>query len=143
METKAPSPGEKYLFHIFPWEARMSLWVETPQLMDTVSGQSLLAFENANWSLDEAQWLDEERVRLYLRCYPGDHSPSSFEVMIDCQQKQARLRDGEPVPLRDLEKVLEETLCRQVKPPPTTPSQPAWRRQIAVFLKRWFGLGQL
>ncbi len=71
----------------------MSLWIESPELIDAQSGQILLRFSDSNWSLDHARWLDNETVELSLRKYPGDHHPSSFNVIIDCRQKQASLMD--------------------------------------------------
>ena len=72
METKYPSPDGRYIFQIDAWEARMSLWVESPKLIDTQSGQDVFSFKDANWSLDGADWLDADRVKIFLRKYPGD-----------------------------------------------------------------------
>lgn len=53
-EARSTSPGGRYVVYVDAWEARMSLWVETPELVDTQTGRTLLGFRNTNWSLDEA-----------------------------------------------------------------------------------------
>ena len=106
METKFPSPNKKYLFQIEPWEARMSLWVETPCLIEVQNKAKLFDLRGTDWSLDSAQWLNEERVTLSLRRYPGDHSPRVFEVVIDCLANQATF-DGTGTTLDQIEPYLE------------------------------------
>jgi len=112
METKYPSPDGTYLFQIYPWEARMSLWIESPELIDTRSGQSLLRFYDSNWSLDHAQWLDDSTVELSLRKYPGNHTPSSLEVVLDCRRKTASLLGAPAVAVSELESAMDALLTR-------------------------------
>ncbi|BCM91476.1 hypothetical protein IAD21_03349 [Abditibacteriota bacterium] len=109
--TKYPSPTGKYLFQISPWEARMSLWIESPALLKADTNQTIFTFKNSNWSLDSADWLDTERVKMSLRRYPGDHNPSSFEVELNCLTFQATI-DGQTFDFAALEKHLE-VLYRQ------------------------------
>ena len=72
------SPDGRFLISISAWEARMSLWIESPTLSERDSGEQLLAFTDQNWSLDSADWLDEAVVVLNLRKYPGNHRPPSY-----------------------------------------------------------------
>lgn len=68
-------------------------------------------FNDANWSLDHAQWLDDATAELSLRRYPGDH-PSSGQVTIDCQQTTASLMGAPAITLKDLEGALDALLTR-------------------------------
>lgn len=106
-ELKYPSPGGTYVFHIYPWEARMSHWIECPKLVEVASGASLLSFKDSNWSLDRAEWLNASTVSVTLRKYPGDHTPSGFEVTLDCTAKTAALADR-VIPLNKLETELQK-----------------------------------
>lgn len=130
LETKYPSPTGKYHFQIAPWEARMSLWIESPALLKAKNDEVIFTFDNPNWSLDSAEWLNEEHVKMTLRRYPGDHTPSSFEVEVDCDAKQATVgRDA--IPLDALEKHLE-SLCQ----PSQRKIQPAAPGRLASLLSR-------
>lgn len=111
MEAKFRSPSGTYLIEIHPQEARMSHTIQTPRLLERESGRSLFDFSTSLWSLDNARWLDEVQVQLSLRRYPGDHSPSVFEVLIDCERKFASL-DGQSIALSELEKYLEAWYLR-------------------------------
>jgi hypothetical protein len=112
METKYPSPDGCYYFRIYPWEARMSLWIECPDLIEAGSGQSLFRFGDSNWSLDHAEWLDYTTAELKLRKYPGNHSPSSLTATIDCVQQTASLMGAPAIPLRELESAMDAALSR-------------------------------
>lgn len=110
-EVQSTSPSGRYQVRVDPWEARMSLWVETPELVDSVIGTTLLAFADPNWSLDAAAW-QGERVTLTLRRYPGDHVPSQFEVVVDCAALSATVQSM-PVPsLAAIEPALERACAR-------------------------------
>jgi hypothetical protein len=106
-EHKYPSPDGRFVFHIFPWEARMSLWIETPNLVEVASGERLVRFKDSNWSLDGATWLDSGRVTMTLRKYPGDHTPGNFEVTVDCAARTAAVA-GRMVPLTAVERELQK-----------------------------------
>ena len=88
----------------------MSLWVEPPELIDTVANETLLRFANERWSLDQATWRSPTVVALLLRRYPGDHSPSQLEVVIDCPARTATLGALTDVPLSGLEGALDQAL---------------------------------
>ena len=107
-ENKYPSPSGKYVFHVVAWEVRMSLWVESFTLAEAASGTPVLRLSDSNWSLDTAEWLDDSRVTMQLRKYPGDHTPSSFQVLVDCETKMAELADEPAIPLPTLEQALKE-----------------------------------
>lgn len=115
-ENKYLSPTGKYLFQIVAFEMRMSHWVASFTLVEAASGALLLRLSDSNWSLDTAQWLDESRVTLQLRKYPGDHTPPSLTVLVDCQAKMAEVMGQPAIALPNLEQELEE-LYGQSKPP--------------------------
>ncbi len=102
-DQKFPSPTGSYFFFISPWEARMSHWIESPELLDSISGTPILRFQDPNWSLDHAEWLSESIVKLQLRKYPGDHTPSSFAVTIDCEKQTTQVQDPTAIPLEKVE----------------------------------------
>jgi hypothetical protein len=103
------SPSGRFEITISAWEARMSLWIETPTLRDTATGETLLSFEDGNWSLDAADWRSGSVVALDLRKYPGNHRPSSVVATVDCVARMAEVA-GETVPLNRLEGALEKSL---------------------------------
>jgi hypothetical protein len=112
--VKSTSPGGRYQWRIYPWEVRMSLWIETPQLYDTAAGRALLDFKDTHWSLDAVEWLDDSRARITLRRYPGDHQPPSLEALVDCAAGRAEV-GAEPVAGLDQ---LEAALARALRPRP-------------------------
>jgi hypothetical protein len=59
--------------------------VESPTLVDTETGATLLNFADENWSLDRAEWTSDAQVRLSLRKYPSDHLPTQLVATIDCR----------------------------------------------------------
>ena len=54
----------------------MSLWIETPSVLDKATGELLLSFKDSHWSLDAARWVSDSTVELTLRKYPGNHLPA-------------------------------------------------------------------
>ena len=114
----------------------MSLWVETPRLVATQDGQGVFDLLGTNWSLDSAHWHDDERVRLSLRRYPGDHHPPAFEVEIDCPTKQAT-SNGDSFPALSIEGYLEELYHHsQVK---AQPDEPTPLQRLRSAWARFFG----
>ena len=99
----------------------MSLWVETPTVSDKVTGEVLLAFENTNWSLDAADWVSDSVVQLWLRKYPGAHTPPGVMVTLDCGARTAQVGEM-TVPLQDVERTLDRTLAWPQAPAPKPPS---------------------
>jgi hypothetical protein len=91
----------------------MSLWIESFTLAEAASGEVVYRPGDSNWSLDSADWLSDSRVKMDLRKYPGDHTPSSFEVVIDCETKTAEIAGSgkPPVPLRELESALRDFMA--------------------------------
>ena len=105
-EEKYLSPTGTYVFHIAAWEARMSHWIESFTLVELASGASVLRLRDSNWSLDTAEWLSESEVRMQLRKYPGNHTPSSFEVRVNCEAQTAQVNGGLPMSLNKVEPAL-------------------------------------
>ena len=94
----------------------MSHWIEPPELIDTVSGRTLLAFVDTTWSLAVATWRSDTEVAMTLRKYPGDHAPSFFEVLIDCEKGTAVV-GSEACNLASLEQVLARACVRSRQTP--------------------------
>lgn len=105
-QHKFPSPDKRYDFLIHSWEARMSLWVESPSLYDHQTKQILFRFHNPNWSLEKAEWENDTVVVLTLQKFPGAHTPPFFEVTIDCNTRTATMSEIPRIPLRRLERIL-------------------------------------
>ena len=112
-ETKSISPTGRYMVQIFPWEVRMSHWIETPQLLDTHTQQRLISFEDSTWSLNQADWQSNSVVKLSLRRYPGNHTPSSVEVLVDCEHDRATVEGTVVEGLANLEAALERAIGRR------------------------------
>ncbi|MEO8671341.1 MAG: hypothetical protein ABI411_08515 [Tahibacter sp.] len=109
-ELKSISPDGRYLIHIDAWEARNSLWVESPRLSEAKSGAILLRFHSTMWSLDRARWLSEHEVELTLRKYPGNHAPADLVAVVDCVHGSASVAESAAVALDQLEALLERQL---------------------------------
>lgn len=107
-DAKFVSPTKRYAFSVSPWEARMSHWIDSFALCEVASGAVVFSPADSNWSLDGASWLGESTVLLSLRRYPGDHSPSIFEVTVDCDARTAELKGRPAIPLPALDSALEE-----------------------------------
>lgn len=105
-ELRAASPDGRFTIEVIPWEARMSHWVETPQLYDRLTQRVLWRCQDSCWSLTRASWLDDRQVELWLRRYPGDHVPPELCCWIDCARGRARLADGAELELAELERAL-------------------------------------
>jgi hypothetical protein len=108
--TDSESPSGRFRIAISAWEARMSLWIETPTLRDNVTGEILLSFKDSNWSLDGARWLSDSVVEFTLRKYPGGHLPAQVVAIVDCAQRNSKIGPTEVQSLADLESALERAL---------------------------------
>jgi hypothetical protein len=108
--TDSESPSGRFRIAISAWEARMSLWIETPTILDTETKEILLSFRDSNWSLDAARWLSDSVVELTLRKYPGNHLPSNVLVVLDCAHRNAKVGPTEVQSLADVEPTLERAL---------------------------------
>lgn len=110
LETASTSPSGRWHIEIHAWEARNSLWVQSPLIRDGEAAAVVLQFADANWSLDTSTWLSDDVVRLSLRKYPGNHDPGAVEVTVDCGNAIAALANGRAVLLSGLETLLDQQL---------------------------------
>lgn len=106
-ETKFPSPTGRYVFRVYPWEVRMSLWIDTPELFDLSTQQPLFRLTDARWTLDTAEWESDFVVTITLRKYPGDHFPPAFVARINCEKQAASVDGATNTDLAHLERTLE------------------------------------
>jgi hypothetical protein len=97
--VKSNSPDGQFQVRVEAWEARMSLWVESPEICNAGTGETLLQFVSEMWSLDKANWKTNELVELTMRKYPGNHTPAQLTVVVDCRNKVAALQSLPPVEL--------------------------------------------
>lgn len=109
-EKQSVSPDGAYEVLCDPWEPRMSLWVYSPEIVESVSGRILFNFKDPNWSSDYSRWQSSTKVRFGLRKYPGDRQPHGFAVDIDLATNIAII-ENEQVLLANL----EDTLNRRLK----------------------------
>lgn len=135
MDEPTVSPSGRYEVSVSPWEARMSLWVDTPTVSDTLHGAVLLAFVDGNWSLDEARWLSDHVVELRLRKYPGSHTPPQLVTTLDCKARTGQL-GAETVPLNRLESALDRALTW---PQPSAEPETGWRGFLRRIYRIWRG----
>jgi hypothetical protein len=109
MENSGVSSSAIYEITVSAWEARMSLWIETPTLRNKVTGEVVVSFTDSNWSLNSAPWLSDDVVELRMRKYPGSHTPAEVMAVLDCSQRTAQV--GEIVmPINQVEAALERAL---------------------------------
>lgn len=106
------SPTGRFAFRVVAWEARMSHWIESFTLVDAATGTIVWRMDDPNWSLDDAKWISDSVVEISTRKYPGDHSPPSFEVTIDCDARTATVMGGPSMPLHRAEPCLERLYSR-------------------------------
>ena len=109
-EIKSTSPDGRFQVRVEAWEARNSLWIESPAIYDARSEEIILKFQSEMWSLDKAEWKTGEVVDLTLRKYPGNHTPSQLLAAVNCQRQTAELRPLPAVSLAELERLLENQL---------------------------------
>jgi hypothetical protein len=109
-EIRSTSPDGRFQVRVLAWEARNSLWVESPSIWDNVTDSPLLSFSSKMWSLDESVWLSDCAVQLTLRKYPGNHTPVHLLVKVDCRTRVALIDPGIHVALDQLEARLESRL---------------------------------
>lgn len=107
---RSTSPRGEYIVTVSSWEVRMSLWIDTPTLTNRTTGENLLSFNDPNWSLNEARWIDDSTVVLRLRKYPGNHSPGAIDVTINCAARTAVVGLVAVRKLDEVERQLEKAL---------------------------------
>ena len=108
--VRSISPTGRYQLLVTSWEARHSLWVDSPQVVEVASGQPLLRFSSDAWSVDADHWESASVVELLLRKYPGNHLPVQLRIRIDCESRVAAVEGGAPVRLDTAEAELERNL---------------------------------
>jgi hypothetical protein len=88
----------------------MSLWVQTPKIVDLQSQEIILAFRDDRWSLEKSAWINNTTVRLTLRKYPGNYIPTELAIAIDCKYCLATMPDCKYLALSELEAQLDQLL---------------------------------
>jgi hypothetical protein len=101
------SPTGFYEIRIDSWEPRMSLWIQTPEIIDLQLQDTILEFRDPHWSLNTAEWIGNTDVKVTLRKYPGNHIPVELAIMIECRNRLAILPDGKHIALTALEEQLD------------------------------------
>jgi len=109
-EVKSTSPDGRFQVRVEAWEARNSLWVESPAIYNAKTEEVLLQFQSEMWSLDRADWKANQVVDLTLRKYPGNHTPAQLIATVDCELQEAGIKSPPTVPLKKLEQLLENEL---------------------------------
>lgn len=61
-DARSTSPGGRYIVGVRSFEARAFQWVDTPEIVDTVAGVTLLDSADCYWHLDSATWQSESVV---------------------------------------------------------------------------------
>jgi hypothetical protein len=135
MENSDVPNSASYEISVSAWEARMSLWIETPTLRNKATGEVVLSLRDTNWSLNSARWRSDDVVELRLRKYPGSHTPAEIMATLDCSQRTARI-DGMVMPISELEAALERALTWP-QPPAATASSGlgGWIRRLIRALR--------
>lgn len=109
-DLDARSPQRTYAVTVSSWEARMSLWIDTPTITHVESGEIVLRFSDRHWSLDDATWLDDRTVQLTVRKYPGNRNPSQLVLVVDCAARTARVERSEAIALDALEPEMDRVM---------------------------------
>lgn len=108
-ELQSTSPFGCYQVFVDPWEARGSLWVYSPLIIDVGTQELILKLADLNWSMDCAVWESDTTVRLGLRRFPGDRAPFGISVQIDCASRFGVIGDSR-FPLVEIDLALERAL---------------------------------
>ena len=117
MDELSISPGGAFELRVDAHSGRMSHDIFTPRI-STTTGETLVGFEDSNWSLDAHQWQSDSVVRLTLRKYPGNHVPGELTCTADLAVRAATFADGTVVSLSELELALEGRLQWVERMPP-------------------------
>jgi hypothetical protein len=123
------SPSGRYKITFDSREVFNTCWVETPTLVDTRTGETLLAFKDTHWSADRIQWKSDSVVVLELRKYPGNHVPNSVYATVDCSAGSGAVGSRAPRAIAMLERDLEAALTWQF-------AKPEEERREATILER-------
>jgi hypothetical protein len=101
------SPTSSYEIRIESWEARNSMWVQTPTIIDLQLQDTILEFRDPYWSLNNAEWISNTDVKVTLRKYPGNHIPAELAIEVECKHRLATLPNGQQVAITALEDQLD------------------------------------
>jgi hypothetical protein len=110
LPLRCASPDGRFEVRVAVWEARASLWVESPEIWDTQADELVLRFADDNWSLDHCHWQNDALVQLTLRKFPGNHTPVQLLTLVDCVARLAALPLQAQLPLGQLEAGLDSLL---------------------------------
>lgn len=84
------SPDNRWRVAFSVYEVKMSLWIETPVVLDNATGKPLLDLCTSDWSADEVQWrADSKAVAIHMRHYPGD--APTLTVVLDLPSQSCRV----------------------------------------------------
>lgn len=108
-DFQSSSPSGSYKVLVDPWEARNSLWVYSPWIIDARTQDVILELADSNWSMDCAVWESDTTVRLDLRRFPGDRLPLGISVQVDCAHRYVVIGDAR-FPITELDQMLDRTL---------------------------------
>lgn len=109
-DLDARSPDGTFTVTVSPWEARMSLWIDSPTITRVASGEMVLQFSDRHWSLDDATWLDDRTVQLTVRKYPGNRDPSHIVLVLDCVARTGRVEHSDVLALDAMESEMDRVL---------------------------------
>jgi hypothetical protein len=109
-ELRSISPTGRFEVRVRVWEARNSLWVESPEVFDLIENKSVLRFCSDLWSLEESGWKSDSVALLVLRKFPGNHTPVHLELLADFQNQTVFVQSSQTVPFNDLEQTMEHQL---------------------------------
>lgn len=127
------SPTGRFEVTFYEHEAFNTHWVQTPTIVDRQTGETLLAFADTRWSVDERGWLDESVVSFHMRKYPGNHEPGELAVTLDCAARSARF-DAVSCAFADLEQRMEAALT-WIYAQPEARQPPGLLRRLQKFLR--------
>ncbi|MFT3698283.1 MAG: hypothetical protein QM831_34390 [Kofleriaceae bacterium] len=88
---KYPCPTGAFVVITVANEAKMSHWIETT-VIESSAGDKLLDF-GRSWSTDNSSWIDDAKVRLQMRRYPGDRS---MIALVDCAAQTITIESETP-----------------------------------------------
>jgi hypothetical protein len=106
-------PTGEFAVMTVAWEARNSQWVYSPSIINTHAGAVILTFSDNYWSADEITWCSGTVVHLTLRKFPGDHSPSQLELLIDCANETGTVGSRPARTFTEIEMELESAFVKK------------------------------
>ena len=111
---------------------RMSHEIYSPRVVSLPGGEVLADLWGTQWDAS-AQFEEPGKVRLSLRCYPGDKP--GFALTIDARARTFCFADapGEPHPLASFKKLIERQHAAQKSYVPERPVESP-RRNLRMFL---------